>query len=189
MTPLVEWVAVALGLIYLLGAVAQWRACWIAGGISSALFLLVFWQADLPMQAALQGYYVAIAIHGWWHWGAKTNGAQGLEVKRWPLAYHGVALVLIALLSAATLLLRDSADLFTAALDASTTWGSVMATWLVARKILETWLYWIVIDAALVVLYLHSNLVATAALFGLYTLIAAAGYFKWRSHWQTLITS
>ena len=82
MNLLVEWSAGALGLLYLLGAVAQWRSCWIAGGASALLFLQLFWQAQLPMQALLQVYYVAVAVHGWWHWGSAEHGTA-LPVQRW----------------------------------------------------------------------------------------------------------
>ena len=183
MSAILEWTAVALGLVYLLGAVQQWRWCWIAGGISAGLFLIVFHEADLPIQALLQAYYMAVAVHGWWHWGAADPGSTGLSVQQWPITWHLVAIAVVALLVVATVALRGSAIELSPTLDAATGWGSALATWLVARKVLENWLYWIVIDSAAVVLYLHNGLGATAALYALYTLIALLGWLKWR---QTL---
>jgi hypothetical protein len=65
--------------------------------------------------------------------------------------------------------------------DALTAWGSVFATWLVARKVLENWLYWIVLDCAAAGLYWSQGLIATAVLFVLYSAIAVQGYRSWRS--------
>ena len=65
--------------------------------------------------------------------------------------------------------------------DAFVAWVSVLATWLVARKVLENWLYWIVVDSVAVVLYWSQGLHATAALFVVYVLIAVRGYFAWRA--------
>ena len=181
-TPL-EWLAVGLGLLYLLGAVQQRRSCWIAGGISAVIFAHLFHEAELPMQALLQLYYVVVAVHGWWHWGSSEAGTA-LPVQRWLPVRHAVLLLLWAAASAATLLLREAPLQLTTLLDTVTTWGSLLATWLVARKVLENWLYWIVIDAAAVVLYAHSGLTATAGLYLLYTIIAVVGWFRWRQTYR-----
>jgi nicotinamide mononucleotide transporter len=170
---------VALGVLYLLGAVLQWRSCWLAGGLSAALFLLLFWRSQLPFQALLQGYYVAVAAHGWWHWGGH-GGGRSVTVHRWPLRRHLLAVSAVVLASALSLRFRDASPLSLAALDAATAWASVLATWLVARKVLENWLYWIVIDAAAVFLYWQSGLPATALLFAAYTVIAVFGWMQWQ---------
>lgn len=177
------------GALYLGGAVLQWRACWLAGGISAALFLVLFWRSELPYQALLQVYYLLVAVHGWVHWGSngasddssKNNGHSRLPVQRWPLAWHVAAISAVLAITAGSLALRTSPHTLLSTLDALTAWGSVLATWLVARKVLENWLYWIVIDAAAVYLYWQSGLAGTAALFVLYTLIAIAGWIRWRS--------
>jgi len=68
-------------------------------------------------------------------------------------------------------------------IDAATTVSALLATWLVAQKILENWLYWIVIDVASVWLYLSRDLSLTAALFAGYVVLAAFGYRTWRRQW------
>jgi nicotinamide mononucleotide transporter len=64
--------------------------------------------------------------------------------------------------------------------DAAIAWGSVLATWMVARKVLENWLYWVVLDFAMALLAAWQGLAATALLFLLYTALALRGYWQWR---------
>lgn len=180
MSPLVEWLAVGFGLAYVLMAVPQWRGCWLAGGASAALFLLVFWRAQLPTQSVLQVYYIAIAVHGWWHWGRASDPRGPLPVRRWPARYHLIAIAAVAALTAFTVLLRHVPIGLTPILDAATGWGGALATWMVARKVLENWLYWIALNSAAVFMYLDSGLTATAMLYALYACIAVFGWFQWR---------
>lgn len=181
MLTIAEWSGVALGLLYLLLAIREQRSCWVAGGASSLLFLVVFWNADLPMQALLQVYYVIVAVHGWVHW-STADGAP-LQVQRARLRVHLVSLGLLVMLTVAAVLIQDASGSHRAWLDSGTSWGGVIATWLVARKILEAWLYWIVIDAITVVLYFQSGLLASSALYLLYTVLA---FIAWRTWKQSL---
>ena len=68
--------------------------------------------------------------------------------------------------------------------DSFTTWASVFTTYLVARKYLQNWLYWIVIDAVSVPLYIERGLSLTALLFAAYIVIAVLGYISWRNHYH-----
>lgn len=208
--PALEAVAVILGLAYLLLAIRERRECWIAGGFASVLFLGVFWRAALPMQALLQVYYVGIAIHGWRHWG-RSQDATARPVSRVSPACHGVALALWALLCLLTQGLRgdflhgalswwDTASREGASLsidavidalapgwlDTASSWGSVIATWMIARKKLEAWIYWILIDSASAALYLQAGLGASAALYGVYALLAAMAWREWRTSYRRL---
>ena len=75
-------------------------------------------------------------------------------------------------------------------LDSFTTWSSVLTTYMVARKILENWLYWLVIDAASIYLYLDRELYFTALLFAIYIIIIFFGWFSWlKSYRQASITA
>ena len=181
--PPVEWTAVALALAYLVLAVRQHLACWLFAASSSAIFLWLFAHADLLMQAALQVFYIAMAAYGWYSWRGGLSAVQASRpVVRWPVRRHLVAIGGIVLLSTVSGWL--SASETTAAVryvDALTAWGSVFATWLVARKVLENWLYWIVLDCAAAGLYWSQGLIATAVLFVLYSAIAVQGYRSWRS--------
>jgi nicotinamide mononucleotide transporter len=135
------------------------------------------------MEAALQVYYLAMAVYGWWHW-RRPRAARQLPVTRFSRRAHGAAIggvLLLSLLSG--WLLSRYTDAALPYLDAFTTWGSIVTTWMVAQKILENWLYWLVIDSASIVLYLDRGLYLTVLLFVAYLLIAVFGYWQWRRHY------
>jgi nicotinamide mononucleotide transporter len=182
-TAWVEAVAVLLGLAYLLLAVREQRLCWLAGGLSSLLFAWLFQRAALPAQALLQAYYVAVAVHGWWHWGRDSGATTALSVRRWRPGIHLLVLGAVGVATLCTLAALGDYGM-RALLDTALAWGSVVATWMVARKILENWLYWIVIDSIACLLYLDSSLPATAGLYALYALIAVFGWRRWRAHFR-----
>jgi nicotinamide mononucleotide transporter len=180
--PAAEWVAVVLALGYLLLAVRQNPWCWAAAAVSSAIYLVLFARGGLLMQAMLQLFYIAMAAYGWYAWrgGAIEQGA-GLAVTRWSVPRHAVAItaVLAATLVNGWLIARRPGG-WVPYVDAFVAWTSVLATWLVARKVLENWLYWIVVDAVAAALYWTQGFHATAVLFVLYVAIAARGYLAWR---------
>jgi nicotinamide mononucleotide transporter len=171
-----EAVAVLLGLAYVLLVVRRNRWCWVAGGASSLIIGVLSAQARLPMQAGLQLWYVAMAVYGWWHWSREESGV----IRVWPWRQHLIGIA--ASLAVAALVARWLATETLAAwplLDAATTVLSLLATWLVARQVLENWLYWIAIDAVLTFLFAAQGLAFTALLFAVYLVIAFAGYRAW----------
>lgn len=175
-----EVVAVVLGIAYLLLAVRESLWCWPAALVSTGLFLLIFWRVGLLMESALQVYYLSMAVYGWWHWqhGGKHNDT--LTISRWSLQRHALVISAVLLLAVASgLLLSRWTDAALPFLDSFTTWGSVVTTWMVARKILENWLYWLVIDSVSIYLYLDRGLLLTAALFCVYLVIVVLGFRQW----------
>ena len=183
MSPL-EVAAVALGIAYLLLAMRESLWCWPAALASTSAFLIVFWRVNLLMETALQVYYIAMAIYGWWHWRHGGPKDSTLTIRRWRLPQHALALlvVLVLTLISGTLLSRQT-DAALPYLDSFTTWGSIVTTWMVTQKILENWLYWLVIDAASLILYLDRELYLTAGLFLVYLIIVIFGFFAWRKHY------
>ena len=176
---IVEGVAVALALTYLLLAVRQSPWCWVCAIASSAIYLVLFMRAGLPMQSALQAFYVAMAGYGWVAW--RRGGAEGsvLPISRWPLSRHLCALALVAIVTAIVGRLATRYGSAQPHLDTVVAASSVLATWMVTRKLLENWVYWIVIDSVAAVLYWTQGLQATAGLFVVYVLIAVRGHFAW----------
>jgi nicotinamide mononucleotide transporter len=177
-----EWVAVAFALGYLLLAVRQNPWCWACAIVSSAIYAGLFARAGLTMQVALQVFYVGMGIYGWRAWrGGVAAAGVALAVARWPARRHATALALIvfATLANGRLLAGTDGGLLPY-VDALVAWTSVLATWLVARKVLENWLYWIAIDSVAAALYWSQGFQATAVLFVLYVLIALRGYRAWR---------
>lgn len=181
-----EALAVLLGIAYLLLAMRESLWCWPAAFLSTLIYLFLFWHAELPMESGLQLYYLAMAIYGWWHWrGGATAAAEPLPVRTWPLHCHVVAIVLVlaaSLVSGALLTHFGLGRL--PYLDSFTTWGAILTTWMVAQKLLENWLYWLVVDGVSLYLYLDRGLHLTALLFVVYLVIVVFGYFQWRRHYR-----
>ena len=178
---LAEAGAVALGVAYLLLAAREKILCWPAAFLSTALSVYVFWSVALLMESALNLYYMGMAVYGWRRW-RRGGGADGkAPVRRWSAGAH--ALAIGGILAAALLSGRILAANTEAAwpyLDSFTTWASVLTTFMVARKILENWIYWFVIDGVSIFLYLDKGLYLYAALFAFYLVICVAGFLSWR---------
>lgn len=177
-----EWLAVALALGYLLLAIRQNPWCWAFAVASSLLYLVLFARSGLVMQAALQVFFVAMAAYGWRQW--RGGGAAApARVRRWSLRWHVASIVAVALVAGinGALIAAPGSAAWVSYTDAAIAWGSVLTTWLVARKVLENWLYWIVIDLAAAVLYASQGLAATAGLYVLYAALAVRGYTAWRA--------
>ena len=182
-----EGVAVLLGIAYLLLAMRESLWCWYAAFASTAIFLVLFWRVSLLMESALQIYYLAMAVYGWWHWQYGSRNHTEPAISSWGGRQHLLALGAVLAVSAVSgLLLSRYSAAALPYLDSFTTWGSVLTTWMVARKILENWLYWLLIDSVSIYLYLDRALYLTAALFLAYVVIALFGYYQWRKHYLAL---
>ena len=179
MAQLLEPVAIATGLVYVLLILRRNRWGWVAGAISSTIYVLIAARAQLPMQSVLNAYYVVMAVYGWISW-TRNAEEQGGRIFRWPLRRHLLAILLILAVSAVSArLLTTFAQDDWPLLDAVTTWMSFLATWLVARSVLENWCYWIAADLIMVFLYLEQGHAPTAGLFASYIVVAALGLRSW----------
>ena len=175
-----ETTAVILGVAYLVLAMRQSQWCWYAAFGSTAIFSWLFFDVSLVMESALNVYYLAMAVYGWMAWRNGASDQPNLPVQHWSLTNHALAIggvVAISLISGWLLTNNTSAAL--PYLDSFTTWGAVLTTWMVTRKVLENWLYWVVIDAVAIYLYIDRGLYLTAVLMALYVVLAVGGYFMW----------
>jgi nicotinamide mononucleotide transporter len=176
-----ETLAVALGVAYLVLAMRENSLCWYCAFFSTALYVWIFGDVSLYMESALNVYYMGMAIYGWFQWQRGGVNHEGLEIVRWTAKQHGLAIsaiVLAALVSGYLLSIGTDAKL--PYMDSLTTWGSILTTVMVARKVLENWLYWIVINTISIYLYLDRGLEQTALMFMLYLVLAILGYYAWR---------
>jgi nicotinamide mononucleotide transporter len=178
-TSLLEWLGVILGFLYVLLIIYRRRSGWIAGAGSSCIYVYLSLQAKLPMQAVLQVFYVIMAAYGWWTWG-RNQREEGGRIVRWPWRRHVLGLLAVGAVSFATArwLGSHTADGWPL-LDSLTTWVSVLATWLVARSVLENWFYWMAGDSVSVFLFASQGLVSTSLLFLSYLVMAILGYRSW----------
>ena len=176
-----EAAAVMLLIAYLVLAIRQNIWCWAAAFVGTCIYLVLMYQARLYMESALQVFYLAMAVYGWYHWRHGVGDSGELPVTTWTAAQHlgaGAAILILSVASGAAL---DSySDAALPYLDSFTTWAAIVTTWMVARKILENWLYWFVIDSVSIYLYVSRELYLTALLFALYLVLVVFGYLAWR---------
>ena len=170
----------AAAIAYLLLAIRQNIACWFFAALSTAIYVWLFVEARLYMESALNLFYLAMAAYGWRVWRSGEIDGRERPVVVWPIHIHGTAIATILLISAASGYLLDvRTDAAFPYLDSLTTWAAIWATFLVARKVLENWWYWLLIDAASIVIYWMRDLQLTSLLFAAYVIMIPFGLLSW----------
>jgi nicotinamide mononucleotide transporter len=176
-----EAIAALLGLAYVLLAVRRNLWCWLCAFMSTSIYLVIVARAGLYMQVALNVFYLAMAVYGYREWRSGRDAHGKVQVVRWSLPTHARA---IAAVIVATLVngwvLATYTDAVAPYVDSLVTWGSVLTTFMVARRVIENWLYWVVVDSVAAWLYYEQHLLATALLFLIYVILVIRGYFAWR---------
>jgi nicotinamide mononucleotide transporter len=179
-----ETLAVALGLSYLLLAMRENSLCWYCAFFSTAIYVYIFGDVSLYMESALNVYYMGMAVYGWLQWQKGGANHSGVEIVRWTAKHHIICVLVILIASVISgYLLSVNTDARLPYLDSFTTWASVLTTVMVARKVLENWLYWIVINSVSIYLYIDRDLDQTAAMFTLYLVLSVLGYVAWKKNY------
>ena len=179
MSLLLEGAAVATGAagVYLSVRESPWT--WPVSLVNAVLYALVFREAKLYADAGLQGVYAVLAVYGAYAWLGGVHRQRPLAVRHvrrreaWALGGIGVLLAL-----GLSLVLRRT-DASLPWLDSALTGGSLVAQWLVARKVVESWSVWLAVDVVYVGLFLHQALYPTAALYVLFLVLAVMGRRAW----------
>jgi len=185
----IEILGVATALAYLYFSIRQKIWLWPLGILTSLFYIYVFFKGSLYADMGLQFYYFVLSIYGWYFWlyGGKENVRNSLKVtrvnKRMLIYLIGAGIVIFAFLVIALKIVPPLLDIPASDLlywDAFTTSASILATWMLARKILEQWLIWIVVDFVSMGMYIYKGLYLTSGLFLVYSLVAIYGYFEWK---------
>lgn len=177
---IIEGVGAALAIAYLLLALKQNKLCWFAWIASSILYLYVMYQAGLYMESLLQVFYLCMGFYGLSQWSKTINDNQNTYVDLWSIGNHIFAISLVIVLSFLSgILLSNFSNAALPFIDAFTTWGAIAASYMVAKKILENWIYWFVIDFISVFIFASRGLYFTSALFVTYLVIIYFGYKSW----------
>ena len=175
-----EMLAVVFAVLYLLLAIRQNIWCWFCAGVSTAIFVYVYFAANLYMESVLNVFYFAMAIYGWVSWRAGHSGDVSLAISVWPRRTHCLALVAVLAMSVLSgFLLQTYTNAAFPYIDSATTFGAMWATFLVARKVLENWWYWLFIDLVSVFIYWSRGLELTALLFVVYVVLIPIGLLNW----------
>ena len=176
-----EWLAAALGIAYVVLAAKESIWCWPSAFFSTLIYTVLFWEGQLPMQAVLNAYYLLMAVYGFNVWRQHQNHKQDVQIHRKSWRFHFLYIGSgIAATFTIGFYLSQFPDYRLPFLDAFVMVFSVMTTVLMARKILENWLYWIMIDAAAIVLYWQTGFYVTIIMFLVYLVLAVYGYLNWQ---------
>lgn len=175
-----EITGAVVGLIYLW---LEYRASiwlWLTSIIMPAIYIFVYYDAGFYAYMGLNIYYLAAGIYGWVAWRRKKDSGAAPAITRTPHRYIlPLAAVAAAAFAAIAALLVNCTDSPVPYGDAFTTALSIAGLWMLARKYVEQWLVWLVVDVISTILYIRQGLYPTAVLYALYSAIAVAGYFKW----------
>ena len=189
----IEVFGAVTGIIYVFLEIRQTIWLWPVGIITSAVYIWVFFTGKLYADMSLQFYYLVISIVGWYWWvegggqraeGSGQNGKsrkEELQVTRLKLR-TGIVLsaVFIPLFAVMWLVIDRLTDSPVPGWDSFITSLSIIATWMLARKIFEHWFLWIVVNTAATVLFLTRGLYPTAFLYTVYGIMSFGGIAAWR---------
>lgn len=179
-----EILGFCVGVVYLWWEYHADARVWLASVVMPAISMWIYFSRGIYADFAINIYYLLIAVYGFWAWTRKNKTAEGpgkeLRITRLkPLLGTGLLGVAAALWAILAWLLVTFTDSTVPYWDALTTSLSIVALWMMARKIAEQWLVWLVVDAFSVGLYAYKGLVFYPILYAVYTVIAWAGYRKW----------
>lgn len=187
----IELLGAILGIAYIFFSIRQSILTWPIGLLTSVLYVWVFFVSKLYADMGLQMYYVAISIYGWYEWlfGNKTNHSEPIQVSRITLKLSIVLSVIsFFLFLLIWFILKNYTDSPVPMADSLATALSIVATWMLARKILEHWLVWIFVDAFSVGLFWYKDLLPTVVLFVVYTVMAYIGYREWKQEYEHILS-
>lgn len=182
-----------LGLIYIL---LEYRASiylWLVGIIMPALDIWLYWSHGLYGDAGMAVYYTLATIYGYavWKWGKKkqryevpsaaTESQQELPITQMRAKlYLPTVVFFLAAWGITYYILVTFTNSTVPVLDGFTNALSFVGLWALARKYIEQWFFWIIVDGVCCYLYVVKGIPFKAGLYGLYVIIAIAGYFKWK---------
>jgi nicotinamide mononucleotide transporter len=191
----IEVFGAVTGILYVFLEIRQTIWLWPVGIITSAVYIWVFFTSKLYADMSLQGYYLIISLLGWYWWAGREKGRRGegekgrgdkenggsLKVTRLDLRTGVILSMVFLLLFALLLLLLGSfTDSPVPGWDSFITSLSIIATWMLARKIYEHWFLWIVVNTAATLLFSTRGLYPTVILYIVYGTMSFAGLKAWK---------
>jgi len=175
----IEWTALVSSVVYVILAAKENIWCWSFGIVGVLASLYLFIEGKLFLDAGLQIYYLVMSVYGWWSWG-KNLQVTKLNISTRRLVWHFSIICVGFLLAYPLGLLSQYFGGSLPFVDALTTTFALLATYMVARKILENWWYWIVIDLVCVRVYWIKEYELLSLLYLIYAVVAIYGWIEWR---------
>ena len=176
-----EVLAVITGIISVYLSTRENIWSWPTALVNVALYFVVFYEAKLYADMGLQAVYFALSLYGWYEWLYGGENRTELHVSRTPSAL-GVRLALIGIACAVVLgtLLARFTDAALPYIDSATTSTSLVAQWMMTRKILENWAVWVAVDVVYIAMFVFKRLYLTAGLYAVFLVLAVMGYVQWK---------
>ena len=181
---LLEILATGANLVYVVLLIKEKIACWAFGIVGSLLSIYLFIDARLYSEAFLYLFYALLGVWGWIRW-YRQNEQNSNPVTRWRIEAHLRAIAIACVIAIG---LGYTVQFYTNAerplFDAFTTVFSFLGTYLEITKVLEAWLYWLLINLASVWLYHDRSLDIYAVLIGFYSILSVWGFLRWRKSYR-----
>ncbi len=182
----IELTATIFGVLCVWLIIRQSIWCWPAGLVQVTLFVYIFYEARLYSDMILHIIYIFLQLYGWYHWLYGGHARTSLPITTLSgyarAAWIGLGVLGMMALGATMHTFTNAALPYA---DAFTTVVSLIAQWLLARKKLENWYFWIAVDVVAIGVYFSRELYFTTGLYTLFLGMAIAGFFAWRRSWQT----
>jgi nicotinamide mononucleotide transporter len=177
----IEIVAAVFGVISVFLSVRQNIWSWPTAIVNVGLYIMVFYNSKLYADTGLQVIYVVLNAYGWYHWLYGGKNRTELPVSR---TSARLWLLLVALGATGTALigtlLSQKTDAALPYIDAATTSTSLVAQWMMTRKLVENWIIWVAVDVVYIGMYIYKSLFVTAVLYLIFLILSAMGYVQWR---------
>ncbi|MEN8137132.1 MAG: nicotinamide riboside transporter PnuC [Bacteroidota bacterium] len=153
------------------------------GIISTAIYVYILYNVGLFGDMSINAYYFGMSIYGWYKWTRKTDESHYIPIrhstkkeKLYSLALMVVSYVVLSFI------LKNYTSSTVPYIDAFTTSIFFVGMWLMAKKVIDNWIYWIIGDMITIPLYIYKGLTITATQYLIFTVLAIAGYIAWKKH-------
>ena len=187
-----EVLAVVLSIAYLLLAIKQSIWCWYAAFFSTLIYSILFFDAALLMDSFLNVFYLVMAVYGWYSWkniNTETKNKE-LSITTYGFVKNSKIIIILTIISSVLgYVMANYTKADFAYLDTFTTVFAVFATFMLTKKVLENWLYWVIIDFISIYIYINKGFYLTAVLFSIYTILAVLAFIQWKVEYKNIESS
>jgi nicotinamide mononucleotide transporter len=182
---LLEWIAAIAGAVSVYLSTRQNIWSWPTAIVNVSLYTVIFFRSGLYSDMGLQVVYLGLSIYGWYQWLRGGEGHTPLKVSRaGTRVWVGAAIAAVVFWAALWQFTARLPGVSLAPLDSGLTTLSLVAQWMMTRKILENWALWILADLVYVPMYVHKSLYVTAGLYTVFLVLAIMGLVQWSASYR-----
>ena len=180
-TSAVEWLGFICSLAYIILIAFENSWGWLFGIIASILTVYLCYTGNLFFESGLNIFYVVIGFYGWYEWLYGSEEKKELHITKLSLLRNSYLIILgIIIWIPFAFFAKKYSTQVMPYLDAFITAFSIIATWMTAKKLIENWLYWIILDSFGILLFANRGFYLYALLNIIFISMSVSGYFSWR---------